>query len=150
MQRSLAGLVRTEPGWLCLISVSFMWTLCPRQDRTIHIWAGVITWWERQHPWGHLMVLFEEEDIKLFILIALVVRCRSQRVSLGFCFVFVLHLDDISDVISSSFHLAGSLMNSVCFIWSFLYLFFSFFKKRSYWFAWIKQDRCDLCFGTHL
>lgn len=61
------------------------------------------------------MVLFEEEDIKLFILIALVVRCRSQRVSLGFCFVFVLHLDDISDVISS-FHLAGSLMNSVCFI----------------------------------
>lgn len=32
------------------------------------------------------MVLFEEEDIKLFILIALVVRCRSQRVSLGFCF----------------------------------------------------------------
>lgn len=58
------------------------------------------------------MVLFEDEDITLFILIALVVRCHSQRFSLGFCFMFVLHPDDISDVISSSFYLAGSLTNS--------------------------------------
>ena len=113
----------------------------------ILIWAGVITWWERQHPWGRLMVLFEDEDITLFILSALVVRCHSQRFSLGFCFMFVLRPDDISDVISSSFYLAGSLMNS--FIWCFL-LSFIFFLYKTFLLFCMNQNTSDLCFGTHL